>query len=440
MVTAMLPIYMNFVTRGDTVKVLEPETGHIFRMPVICVRSFFNRTLSRRQRAHRAWTMAAVTLFLVLTLTVVFLNSQAGFAVYYNGEQIGSAKSMKDINAVVADAEEQLQKIFGQDVSLDGAISVTAGLGVKADDTENIKNAILGEIDGLTQMHVLEVNGVAVGAAESETELLGILTDILNDFTTEQTTAIRFVDTLRLTRRYIGDDVTQDLAEIKSLLDPRNAASPFALTVETTEQKQYTELVACDVDFIEDDAVYVGSTVVVKPGAPGENLVTENTVRLNGKPQFTQIVSTTPIKAPRAELVAVGTAPRPKTASYGSYIWPAEGIITSGFGPRRGFGSSNHQGIDIAGFYGDDIVAADGGVVIKADWFSGYGKLVAIEHDNGDITYYGHCAKILVDVGERVYQGQSIALMGQTGVSSGVHCHFEIRKNGQPVDPAKYLP
>jgi murein DD-endopeptidase MepM/ murein hydrolase activator NlpD len=384
--------------------------------------------------------MAAVTLLLVLTLTVVFINSQAGFAVYYNGEQIGSTRSMTEVNAIVSGAERQLQAIFGQDVSLDGAISVTADIGVKADDSEKIENAILGEIEGVSEMFVLEVNGIAVGASVSETELLGILSDLLSEYTTEQTSSIRFVDTLSVSQRFINTDIMQDPAEIKSLLDPKNASSPYALTVENIEQVQRTEAVAYDVEYYDDAAVYMGNSVVIKAGVPGENLLTENSVYLNGVLQSSQVISTAPVKAPEAEVVAVGTAPRPKTASYGTYIWPAEGIISSGFGPRSGFGSHNHQGIDIAGSYGEDIVAADGGIVVKAGWSTGYGKLLQIQHDNGDITYYGHCSKLLVEEGDRVCQGQVIAQMGSTGNSNGVHCHFEIRKDGEPVDPMDYLP
>jgi murein DD-endopeptidase MepM/ murein hydrolase activator NlpD len=224
------------------------------------------------------------------------------------------------------------------------------------------------------------------------------------------------------------------------MLDPKSDASPYALTVENTEQTQYTEEVAFPVENRDDNTVYEGDTAVVTAGVTGENLVTENTVYLNGVQQSKQIVSTVETKAPVTEVLAVGTLPRPKTASYGKYIWPAEGIISSGFGHRTGYGSSNHQGIDIAGSYGSDIVAADGGLVIRSGWYSGYGQIIEIQHDNGDITYYGHCSKLLVEEGERVYQGQSIAQMGSTGDSNGVHCHFEIRKDGDPVNPIKYLP
>ena len=103
--------------------------------------------------------MAAVTLAMLLILTAVLFNTQAGFAVYFNGERIGRAGSMEEVSAVVTTAEEQLKEIFGQEYSLDHSISVSPNLGVKADDAEEMKNAILGGTDGITQLYVPEVGG-----------------------------------------------------------------------------------------------------------------------------------------------------------------------------------------------------------------------------------------------------------------------------------------
>ena len=418
----------------------EPDTEKSDQMPVVCMRSFFNRTISRRVKARKGWAMATATLFLSLTLAVILIHTQIGFAVYYNGEQIGSTNSMKQVAASVTGAEEQLREIFGCDYCLDDAISVSPDLGISDDDSESIQNAILNEIDGVAKMFVIEVNGIPVGASDDSAVLEGVLNDVLDDYATELTTSVSFVDTVMVTSRFINADIPQEPSEIRSMLDPQNTSSPCSLTVRNTEQEQYAQTIAYDVAYYDDDTVYEGSTEVVTAGVDGEELITEKTIYINGETQSSQIVSTVVTLEPVTELVAVGTAERPKTASFDFYIWPAQGVLTSGFGPRTGFGSSNHQGIDIAGFYGDDIIAADGGEVILADWYYGYGLLVQILHDNGDITYYGHCSELLVQQGERVYQGQVIAHMGETGVASGVHLHFEIRKDGEPVDPEGYLP
>ncbi len=97
-----------------------------------------------------------------------------------------------------------------------------------------------------------------------------------------------------------------------------------------------------------------------------------------------------------------------------------------------------HTGIDIDAKQGASIVAANSGTVIIAEWRGGYGNAVIIDHGGGITTLYGHASKLLVKKGQKVTKGQVIALVGSTGLSTGPHLHFEIRKNGEPVDPLKF--
>ncbi len=100
---------------------------------------------------------------------------------------------------------------------------------------------------------------------------------------------------------------------------------------------------------------------------------------------------------------------------------------------------AHHDGIDIAGKHGSEIIAVAAGVVIWAGKRYGYGKLVEINHGNGYSTRYGHNDKIVVRVGERVKKGDTISKMGSSGRSTGPHVHFEVHKNGRSVDPIKYV-
>ncbi|MGB2925282.1 MAG: peptidoglycan DD-metalloendopeptidase family protein [Limnothrix sp.] len=129
----------------------------------------------------------------------------------------------------------------------------------------------------------------------------------------------------------------------------------------------------------------------------------------------------------------------PGSAVFNGYIWPAKGVLTSGYGRRWG---RMHKGIDIAAPVGTPIFAAAGGEVVSAGWNSGgYGNLVKIKHQDESVTLYAHNSRILVRNGQQVKQGQQIAAMGSTGFSTGPHLHFELHKQGQGAkNPVAFLP
>lgn len=118
------------------------------------------------------------------------------------------------------------------------------------------------------------------------------------------------------------------------------------------------------------------------------------------------------------------------------FVWPARGRLTSRFGWRRW---RHHDGIDIAAPHGAPVTAARDGVVVFSGWYHAYGKAVIIDHGSGLQTLYGHNSRLLVRSGQRVTKGQLIAHVGSTGRSTGPHLHFEVRINGRPVNPIKYL-
>ena len=140
-----------------------------------------------------------------------------------------------------------------------------------------------------------------------------------------------------------------------------------------------------------------------------------------------------------AQLVAAASEEdEPAVASLaGQFIWPVIAPISSYFGPRDG---RNHNGIDLAANMGDDIRAARDGTVIIAGEVPGYGNTVVLEHEDGTRTLYAHASVLKVKVGQKVRQGDLIALVGSTGRSTGPHLHFEIIVNDRPRDPLLYLP
>jgi murein DD-endopeptidase MepM/ murein hydrolase activator NlpD len=138
------------------------------------------------------------------------------------------------------------------------------------------------------------------------------------------------------------------------------------------------------------------------------------------------------IRDAQAEAGSTGTG----APSAAGFIWPVNGTVTSGYGLRWG---RMHEGIDISAPTGTPIWAVAPGTVIYAGWLGGYGYLVVVDHGNGLATAYAHASSILVAVGQDVAQGDTVALVGSTGHSTGPHLHFEVRVNGVAVDPLLYL-
>jgi murein DD-endopeptidase MepM/ murein hydrolase activator NlpD len=132
---------------------------------------------------------------------------------------------------------------------------------------------------------------------------------------------------------------------------------------------------------------------------------------------------------------AAGAAP-------GSLVRPVPGGISSAFGPRihpiYGY-SLMHSGVDMNGDMGQNIVAAASGTVFFAGVKGGYGKSIMIDHGGGMVTLYAHQSKFAVSNGQKVNTGQVIGYVGTSGVSTGPHLHFEVRINGNPVNPVKYF-
>jgi murein DD-endopeptidase MepM/ murein hydrolase activator NlpD len=129
------------------------------------------------------------------------------------------------------------------------------------------------------------------------------------------------------------------------------------------------------------------------------------------------------------------------TPSSSGLIWPVQGPVTSPFGPRclPNGDCSFHPGIDIGAPSGTPIHAAAAGTVMYAGWMDGYGNLTVIDHGHGLATAYGHQSSIAAGLGSNVSQGSVIGYVGCTGYCFGPHLHFEVRVNGEPVDPMGYL-
>jgi murein DD-endopeptidase MepM/ murein hydrolase activator NlpD len=147
-----------------------------------------------------------------------------------------------------------------------------------------------------------------------------------------------------------------------------------------------------------------------------------------------------PPSAPGArDFTSAQRAPKPALrapAHRGDLDWPLRGVLYSRFGRK---GAEAHDGIDLAAPLGTPIKTARAGTVLYAGTQKGYGLIAIVEHPNGMTTLYAHNRDLRVKTGQAVRQGQVIATVGESGRTTGPHLHFEVRKDGVPVDPLDYL-
>lgn len=219
-------------------------------------------------------------------------------------------------------------------------------------------------------------------------------------------------------------------------------AVPY-LTVKNVERQAYVENIPYTVEYKDDPNMYKGDYKVLSKGVYGKADITANVTYVNGQEVDRDVVASVTLKEPVSELQARGTKPRPTWFPTGKFRWPTSGVITSYFGYRNtgiAGASTYHQAIDIGNRTGTAIYAADGGTVTYSGWGGGLGYYVSIDHGNGFKTIYAHCSALYVSKGAKVYKGQHIAAMGNTGISGGSHLHFGVAKNGTWVNPLNYLP
>ena len=209
------------------------------------------------------------------------------------------------------------------------------------------------------------------------------------------------------------------------------------LSVEHEQEMYYEEIYDAPIQYVYNDNWYTTQTKTLQEPSAGFRKVVAVVSYKNDKETGREILKEEVVMEAVPKLVEKGTKIPP------SYVKPISGgRLTSGFGKRKAptkGASTYHKGVDWAVPKGTTVVASCGGTVAKAGWGSGYGYVVYINHEDGRQTRYGHLSKVLVSVGQKVSQGDKIALSGNTGVSTGPHLHFEILINGKQVNPLNYL-
>ncbi len=432
--------------------------------------------------------LCAVAAGAALTVNTVYTK---GCAVSVNGQELGVVAHQSEFEAIVERVEDRAGEILGYDYTLTIPVTYEERVVEKAEltDLSGFEPYLFEQVGEVMKTHVLTIGGEVIGATTHGAEVDTILNRLKAPYVNDHTVEADFTVPVELRYEYTATAELMDTADFRRILtansveeatytvvagdtyseiafdrdmslDELMAMNPQAsldslyvgdvltvrqsvpfLSVRTVDKVVYEEPIEAPVEYVKDDAMYQGDSKVVEPGAEGSALIHATVTKVNGVEQARDVTSSQTLTEPVTRVVAQGTKERPKTMATGHFIWPVRGVITSRYGNRSLFGTYNfHGGLDIAVPYGTSVKAADGGRVITSGWHNSYGNYIVIDHENGKTTYYAHNSKLLVSVGQRVYQGQVIAKAGSTGNSTGPHCHFEVRVNGQRQNPRSYLP
>lgn len=425
--------------------------------------------------------------------TSIFIGSITAYEYIYYGKVLGIAKSQHEVYTTIEVLGDKLSEASGANVSLNVERDIEfrriMGFNLDIDTDEDILNTLTYMKDLQVRAYGVFINDNMVVVLENEAAASGLLKDIQNAYAGSRQGVI--YDSISFGEKITVQEVGVQLGEIWNQKDAQHylmtgskvekthvvaqgetfgqiakkygltteelaASNPGVnkdkiyigqqlslthgaplVTVHSTETATYYEKISYGTQYIDNASIYQGETEVKSRGVYGQNQIVAEVVRANGVEISRKILTTDKLSDPVDEVLYRGTKPIPPKEGTGTFAYPIRTYtITSRFGMRWG---RMHTGVDFGSSTGTKIYASDGGTVTFAGWKGSYGYVVIISHGSLYETYYAHCSKLLVSAGEKVYQGQNIALVGNTGNSTGPHLHFEIRYNDNPKNPLDYL-
>jgi murein DD-endopeptidase MepM/ murein hydrolase activator NlpD len=449
----------------------------------------FNK-LSRKitNKKRFAFTVGSILLALILVMSVYF--SGVAYAVSIDGSELGMVRNKKQVEDLLLQVKEEYKNENNAEISIGSQITYAK---TRASSKELIggaplEQAIRDEVVFTIQSFSISANDNSIAAFKTKEEADQVLETIKSAYVKEENKAsykeitfaekvevkqefnekgkimgaeeaanfiLKGTDEVKIHKVVSGESIwgisrkynisVDNLQKANPKLDPNkikigqelNLVVPKPLvSVKTTELVNYKENIPFEQKVEFSSSLYKDQTNTKVKGVYGERDIVAEVVKINGIEDSRNVVSEKVIKEPKTQVVVKGTKEVPAKKGTGTFKMPTRGSLSSRFGTRWG---RAHEGIDLAAPIGTAVNAADGGVVIWVGTNSSYGKLIKVDHGGGYVTYYGHLSKYFVEKGDKVYKGQKIAAVGNTGRSTGPHLHFEIRKNGTPVNPLKYV-
>lgn len=445
------------------------------------------------QEYRKELMQMAMMALLSATLIIGLYSWVTDYEYAYNGRTLGIVRDQQDVLEILDLISEELTQEYGSSITIDPENDITfnavISYGKEIDDADTVLRRFTYMGDIQAEGYAIYADGELLSIVESEKIANEVLDKVLDNYLKDDDDVeyeyVGFAEDIEIvpystslsrvtsknsaykkiksggqqevtytvksgdTLSGICEKLDVSMKELKSMnpgLDENTTihiGDKFViteevplLTVETVEVSTYAQKIKYETEYVESASYYEGDEVVTRTGKNGKARITARLTRHNGKVVERDVLKKSVITEPVSKVITKGTKKKPPTAGTGTFIRPVNVGVYSGYGWRWG---RMHYGIDLSTSVGTPIYAADGGVVTMSGWNGAYGYCIKINHGNGYETLYAHNSANYVSVGEKVFQGQHIAAVGNTGRSTGPHCHFEIKHNGANVNPSNYV-
>ena len=430
------------------------------------VTNFFCDFFGEHLKFEKQKMIVSLSSFAFVVVALIVAGSISRVAIYVNGERIGYAANEAEAAQIISEYNDfASESNVSPDILLQNEISLSQGL-LSSDAVQSAIDGVKNE--EFTNAYLLYLDDTLIVASESPDALRNVVSQIENDVTSilgnnasiynnieiknEFYPTSQLNDSSKLYSTIIGSDTIQRENITPSVIltndnMPVKIYSLNGILFETYEYYKVERFLKSETVYQDDDTMYEGTQKVLTVGNDGSAVDMYKRTMFDGEVQNTELIDTTITIEKTDTIILCGTKKIVFDDNPKIFIFPLKDperySYSSEFGGRKDPFTgeySYHSGLDIACPLGTTVVAADSGIVVESvDSNGSAGYHITILHDNGLSTTYMHLSKRLVEVGERVYAGQEIALSGSTGRSTGPHLHFTVLdEDGKLVNPRKY--
>ncbi|MBZ9609732.1 peptidoglycan DD-metalloendopeptidase family protein [Clostridium estertheticum] len=388
--------------------------------------------------------ISVVIITLMITATMVYLNVYRfyGYKVCIGSSTITFVKNKNEFNKTYKELQSEIKSKYGNVITIKG---LTLGKVKVNDDAmfisgDYLKKVMLKKSNVVVDVFLMKSDNRKMAYVTNENQGKEILNSV-KDYYSEGSKLNSIIKT-DIENKISYEPVkvkTGNLYEnneiIKELIKYNNKAQVPLITVKTVGNIIKEQAIYPTTIIKSSSKLMNGVKKVGREGSDGMKKVTTEVIAINNNIISEKVLKEDTITPAQNKEILVGTN-NPITPRLEAINSPSRGSISSRFGARWG---KMHKGVDIAASFGATISAALDGSVTYAAWQDGYGNVIKINHGGGIETTYAHCSVITVKKGEVVKGGMKIGEVGSTGNSTGPHLHFEVRENGEPKNPQKYI-